>query len=250
MRNERLRGAMGKAGTTTDALADVVGVDPKTVERWLNGRTPHRRHRMAAARHLRTDDAYLWPDADGDRHSPADIAHAELIEVFPNRASVPRETWLRLLCNAHSRIDVLVFSGTFFAQTQPKVATLLADRAAAGVQVRLCFGAPECEAVTIRDREEAIANTLAAKIRSALTYYQQLAAMDGCEVRLHSTTLYASVFRYDDEMIINPHAYGSPATANPCLHVRRLPGGPLFDHYAESFDRVWVGGSRWLGETL
>jgi hypothetical protein len=33
MRNERLRGAMSKAGTTMDALADLVGVDPKTVER-------------------------------------------------------------------------------------------------------------------------------------------------------------------------------------------------------------------------
>jgi len=74
--------------------------------------------------------------------------------------------------------------------------------------------------------------------------------LDGCEVRLHSTTLYASIFRYDDEMVINPHAYGSPATANPCLHVRRLPGGPLFDHYAESFERVWDGACRWHGDDL
>src|SRR5215831_13339452 len=100
MRNERLRGAMSKAGATADALADTVGVDPKTVERWINGRVPHRRHRMAAAHYLGTDDAYLWPDADRTRHTSGALSHAELIQVFPNRASVPQETWLRLLCNA------------------------------------------------------------------------------------------------------------------------------------------------------
>jgi len=245
MRNERLRGALIKAGTTVDAVAEAVGVDPKTVERWMNGRVPHRRHRLAAARHLGTDDDYLWPHAE--RHTAATAGHAELIEVFPNRASVRRETWLRLLCGARSRIDVLVFSGTFFAQAQPKVAALLTDRLEAGVQVRLCFGAPDSVAVAIRDREEGIANTLGAKVRSSLTYYRRLATSSGCEVRLHSTTLYASLFRYDDEMIINPHAYSSPATANPCLHVHRLPGGPLFDHYAESFERVWESACRWHG---
>jgi hypothetical protein len=249
MRNERLRGAMVKAGTTVDAISDAVGVDPKTVERWMNGRIPHRRHRIATARHLGTDDVYLWPNADGDRDAMT-IGRSELIDVFPNRASVPRETWLRLLCDARARIDVLVFSGTFFAQTQPKVANLLADRLTAGARVRLCFGAPDSEAVSIRDREEGIANTLGAKVRSALTYYRGLAASEGCEVRLHSTTLYASLFRYDDEMIINPHAYGSPATANPCLHVQRLPGGPLFDHYVESFERVWDAARPWRGEEV
>jgi hypothetical protein len=35
--------------------------------------------------------------------------------------------------------------------------------------IRLCFGDPESEAAAIRDREEGIAVTLAAKIRSVLT---------------------------------------------------------------------------------
>ncbi|GEM_PF-1427495 len=30
-------------------------------------------------------------------------------------------------------------------------------------------------------------------------------------MRLHSTTLYSSLFRYDDEIMVNPHAYGEPA---------------------------------------
>src|SRR5438034_3810689 len=87
------------------------------------------------------------------------------------------------------------------------------------------------DVVAVRDREEGISGTLAAKIRSALTYYRPLAEVDGCEVRLHSTTLYASLFRYDDEILMNPHVYGEPASANPTFHLRRLDGGTLAAHY-------------------
>jgi len=99
----------------------------------------------------------------------------------------------------------------------------------------------------VRDREEGISGTLAAKIRSALTYYRPLAEVDGCQVRLHSTTLYASLFRYDDEVIVNPHVYGEPASANPAFHLRRLDGGTLAVHYVAAFDRVWGTAIPWSG---
>jgi len=99
----------------------------------------------------------------------------------------------------------------------------------------------------VRDREEGIGGTLAAKIRSALTYYRPLADMEGCEVRLHSTTLYASLFRYDDEILVNPHAYGEPASANPTLHLRRIDGGTVAGHYLASFERVWATAMPWSG---
>jgi hypothetical protein len=145
---------------------------------------------------------------------------------------------------------VLVFSGTFYSQTQPRVARLLAQAAGRGVEVRLCFGDPSSEAVAIRDREENLGNTLAAKIRSALTYYRPLVEVDGCEVRLHATTLYASLFRYDDEILVNPHAFGEPASANPTLHLRRLDGGTVADHYIDSFERVWATALPWAGQEV
>ena len=131
--------------------------------------------------------------------------------MYPDRARVPREMWFRMMTDASEHIDVLVISGTFYAQTQPHVARMLAAAAGRGVGVRLCFGDPASEAVAIRDREEGIGDTLAAKIRSSLTYYRPLADVDRCEMRLHSTTLYSSLFRYDDEIMVNPHAYGEPA---------------------------------------
>jgi hypothetical protein len=74
-----------------------------------------------------------------------------------------------------------------------------------------------------------------------------LADVDGCEVRLHSTTLYASLFRYDDEILVNPHAYGEPGSANPVLHLRRIDGGSVAGHYLASFERVWATAMPWSG---
>jgi len=170
--------------------------------------------------------------------------------MYADRASVPREVWLRMMTDAREHINVLVFSGTFYAQTQPKVARMLADAATRGVQVRLCFGDPASVAVATRDREEELGGTLSAKIRSALTYYRPLAGVDGCETRLHSTTLYASLFRYDDEIMVNPHAYGEPASANPTLHLRRLDGAQIADHYIACFERVWETAKLWSGEEV
>lgn len=61
----------------------------------------------------------------------------------------------------------------------------------------------------------------------------------GVSVRLHGTTLYNSLYRYDNELLVNTHAYGVPAGQAPVLHLRQLQGGRLFDHYMRSFERVW-----------
>lgn len=240
---------MLRAGLTVGDLAKCAGVDEKSVERWLNpGRTPHRQHRWATAQRLGVDETYLWPEVlsrSPERRQEA--GRSELVALYPDRASVPREMWLRLLNEVQEHLDVLVFSGTFYAQTQPRITSMLADAAKRGTQVRLCFGDPEGEAVAVRDREEGIGGTLAAKIRSALTYYRSLVDVDGCEVRLHSTTLYASLFRYDDEILANTHVYGEPASANPVLHLRRLDGGTVAGQYLASFERVWDTAMPWSG---
>lgn len=238
---------MLRTGTTTDDLALCCGVDVKTVERWLSlGRVPHRANRWDAARRLGAEETWLWPQAASPRRDGA--AQSELVRLYPDRASVPRETWLGLMDGAREDIAVLVMSGTFFAQTQPKVARQLAEAAGRGVRVRLCFGDPAGEAVATRDREEGLGGTLAAKIRSSLTYYRQAARSGDAEVRLHACTLYASLFRYDDEIMVNPHAFGEPASANPLLHLRRLDGGQVAAHYMNSFDRVWETAKPWHGE--
>ncbi|MFE6840947.1 XRE family transcriptional regulator, partial [Streptomyces sp. NPDC057705] len=150
-----------------------------------------------------------------------------------------------LLREARHEIGVLVFSGTFFAQSNPHVAKMLSERAADGVRVRLCFGDPGGQAVAVRGREEGIGDTLAAKIRASLTYYRPLLGEGGCGVRLHDTTLYTSMFRYDDHLLVKPHIWGQPASANPVLHLKRAGDTGWFDNYAESFDAVWATARQW-----
>jgi transcriptional regulator with XRE-family HTH domain len=245
--NERLHSVLAQRSVSPESLAEVCEVDPKTVGRWLGGRVPHPRHRFRAAQYLRVDETFLWPgpQARADRLSSSGLV-TELIGAYSNRASVPRETWLTLLREARERIDVLVFSGTFFAQSNPHVARMLAESAASGVRVRLCFGDPAGRAVAVRGSEEGIGDTLAAKIRASLTYYRPLLPEDGCEVRLHDTTLYNSLFRYDEDLLVNPHIFGQPASANPVFHLKRVDTLGWFDSYTGSFEAVWADARPWV----
>jgi transcriptional regulator with XRE-family HTH domain len=71
---ERLR----QAGLTTEEFADVVQVDPKTVQRWVAGRIPQRRHRPKIARALDTPEDVLWPtDAPAPAPAPAPAGEGE-----------------------------------------------------------------------------------------------------------------------------------------------------------------------------
>ncbi|MFE7591921.1 XRE family transcriptional regulator [Kitasatospora sp. NPDC057512] len=243
--NARLHSVLAQRGVRPGALAEACEVDPKTVGRWLGGRLPHPRHRFRAARFLGVEEAFLWPDPQPGAGRRTGGLGAELVGTYQNRASVPRETWLTLLEEARRQIDVLVFSGTFFAQSNPHVAKMLAERAAGGVQVRLCFGDPCGHAAAVRGREEGIGDTLAAKIRASLTYYRSLPPAKGCEVRLHDVTLYSSLFRYDDDLLVNPHIFGQPASANPVLYLKRVDRTGWFDNYVQSFETVWAGARPW-----
>jgi hypothetical protein len=59
------------------------------------------------------------------------------------------------------------------------------------------------------------------------------------EFRLHSTTLYNSLYRADGQMLANGHLCGVGACMAPVSHIQRVAGGELFDAYAESIERVW-----------
>jgi hypothetical protein len=61
----------------------------------------------------------------------------------------------------------------------------------------------------------------------------------GIEIRAHDTVLYNSIYRFDDEMIVNPHVFGKIASHAPAIHLRRLSAGDLFTTYLDSLDAVW-----------
>lgn len=240
MGNERLRGQLAVAGLSTTDLASAVEVDPKTVERWISdGRLPHSRHRALAAEALAVDEGYLWPVLLDDART-RETSQAEVVTVYPNRGAVPHALWRRLIEGADTDVDVLVYAGLFLIDGNPDLPERLIHRAARGLSARLLFGDPGSDVVAWRGREEGIGENLAARIRLSLTYLEPTHGTKGIEIRQHQTVLYNSLYRFDDELLVNTHVMGSPAPKNPVIHVRRLEGGQLFDHYLASFERVWA----------
>lgn len=248
--NERLRTAMQRTGTTIDDLAQCCGVDPKSVERWLSlGRIPHRANRWDAARRLGYEEDYLWPDAPGrDRRDEA--TQSELVRIYPDRGSVPRGTWHQVLGAAREEISILVHAGLFIAE-DPVTRRLLADQGRAGVRVRMMLGDPSSALVAKRGEEEGIGTgTVAAKIRNALSFLWPLARDGLIEIRLHDTTLYNSLYRADDQVLVNSHVYGNTAACTPVLHLRKVSGGGLVTVYLECTERVWEEAKPWNGEDI
>jgi transcriptional regulator with XRE-family HTH domain len=238
MTNERLRTALLQRGQTPATVAEVLGVDPKTVERWIGGRTPYRRTRYQLARHLEADEAFLWPNAISDGEQ-ASISHSEFVGIHPHRWAVPRDVWARLLESAQEEIGILVYSGMFFAEDRGFLDILL-NKATQGVRVRILIGDPNSSELRERGTEEGLDELLAAKVRNAVVLMKPLWAVDGVEIRLHGTTLYNSIYRADEELLVNPHIYGVPAARAPVLHLRQVPGGTMVSTYLESFERVWA----------
>jgi hypothetical protein len=245
MPNDRLRDVLLGKGLTPEDVAAHLGVDPKTVERWITlGRTPYPRHRHAIAVMTGESETYLWPGALPS-YRRTEVAQSEIVQVYPHRNSVTADLWDALLEKAATYVDILVYVGMFMTE-KPDLLKTLRDKAENGARVRLLFGARDAPAVTQRSIDEGIGeHTIAAKIDHALAFFGALTRAPGIEIRTHATVLYNSIYRFDDQMIVNPHVYGKIAAHAPALHLRRLSAGDLFTTYEDSFTAVWEGAARW-----
>lgn len=238
MANERLRAALLERGVSLDDFAAAIKVDPKTAERWITkGRTPYRKHRYAAASFLQVDESYLWPEALS-REQVAAASESEVVTVYPHRWAVPRDAWGRIFHEAEDEIGILVYSGLFLAE-DAGIMRLLRDKADAGTRVRVLLGDPDSPQVSQRGTDEGIDEGMAAKIRNVLVLYKPIRGVEGVEIRLHRTVLYNSIYRADDQLLVNTHIYGAPAASAPVFHLRRVAGGDMVTTYLESFERVW-----------
>ena len=163
MPNERLRATLLERGLTPTALGDEVGVDHKTVERWISGRVPYRRHRYAVASRLGVDEAYLWPGALS-REQVAAASDNEVLAIYAHRSDVPHDALAQLFKTAEHDIGVLVYAGLFLAE-DAAAKKVLADRAHAGVRVRILLGDPDSPQVAERGKDEGVDDAMAARIR-------------------------------------------------------------------------------------
>jgi hypothetical protein len=239
--NEPLRQALLRAGLREGDVAAQLGVDPKTVRRWLSGRVPYPNSRAALADLVEADEADLWPGVGGPLTSGT--RPEELGAVYPHRWAIPRDAWKRFFESAEHEISVLAYSALFLAEDAGMLA-IIADKARSGVRVRLALGDPDSIAVAQRGQEEGIGDAMAAKVRNALTLYRAALKVENVEIRLHDAVLYNSLYRADDQLFVNQHTYGLPAAHSPIFTYRAAGNADMIPPYFVSFERVWDAASR------
>lgn len=237
MANERLRGTLRTSGYSEADLAGELGVDPKTVQRWVSqGRTPHARTAGRAAKLLGVPASWLWPTLEA---SPSSDGVREVAGFYPHRAQMPRALWLEAIIAARTQIDLITYASLFLPEENPESVTLIRHKAELGVRVRIALGDPGSPEIELRDREERMTGGIPGRIRMALAYYKPLVDVPGIDLRLHRTTLYNSIYRFDDQMFINQHIYGTYGYLAPILHLRSTEGNDLFSTYERSAELIW-----------
>lgn len=199
------------------------------------GRVPRAQHRAKIAAVLGCEQVVLWPEAAVEVPGSAG---GELVSLYPARRDVPVVVWKSLLTATRSEFALHAFAATFLPDQVMDLGVELVKLAERGVRVRLLLGDPAGAAVQHRSAEEN-GTGLAGRISLVLTYITRAVEHPKVQVKLHDHTLYASLFQFDDDVLINPHVWGSPAGNNPLLHFRRQPGGLLTSSWLAGFERVW-----------
>lgn len=232
---------MVAADLTPAMLAERVGADPKTVERWVTqGRCPHPGTRARVVEVLERDETYLWPELlSGPRAITS--SSAELVQMWPTRSAVEPEVWRAVMAQAREHLSVLVYSGGYLVESLGLVDAIEAA-VSVGARVRILLGDPDSAAVVARGHEEGLPS-LPDRARSTAEYLGPVrAAHPEVEVRVHETPLYVSLVGADDSWLVNAHTFGVPAMDSPVMHFQQVPGGRMVPYYAAAFERVWVTG--------
>jgi hypothetical protein len=139
-----------------------------------------------------------------------------------------------LFSRTREELDILVYAGAFLIETLD-LAEVLECKASRGTKIRVLVGDPESQAVRTR-AEELSLTWLPQRCQSTLDYLRRV---NGICLRGHGASHYVSLFRFDDVLLANTHAYQAWACHSPVLQLRKAGSGRLFDFYARSFDRVW-----------
>ncbi|QDP95263.1 helix-turn-helix transcriptional regulator [Microlunatus elymi] len=238
MTNRRLRGAMLNAELTPARLAELAEVDVKTVQRWLNeDRIPYPATRRHVAQAVGQEETYLWPSVLLDGRAAATAG--DISGIWPTCSSISAETWHVLFERATKRLDILAYAGTFLLEVVD-LGSVLRSIAGKGASVRILVGDPSSPAVRARS-DELGTEVLPEHCREMLHYLQHSLGR-GVPVRQQSATIYAGHFRFDDILLINPHAYGIPAAESPVLQFQDR-NSPAFTFYTNAFERAWVTGA-------
>lgn len=166
------------------------------------------------------------------------------MRFYAHGLDAPGQLWLELARGACSEIDILAVAGLFLVEDNPGVVAHPQRKARTGVHLRIALTDPDSAVLRRRGGEEMLYDALTARAESARDTFDPLLAVSGVEYRPHGATVYTSIFRSDEQMLVNHHLYGINGCVAPLLHLKRTGEGGLFDMFQASFERLWdVSGS-------
>lgn len=244
-RNQRLADAIRSSGRSLEDLAADVGAHPKSLERWISsGRLPHLASRQHLATLLGVPMPVLWPESSG-----AAYGISELVGIYPTRNELSPSTVASLLDDATAHVDVLAYSAMWLWDTVPRFRERLAreDRGRRGRanlprrSEKRCgahsgrggrIGGRHGESLQDRDR---LREGRPGRQRWRPTSPRRRPA-SSASVERRCT---ASIFRFDDELLVNTHFWGNAASDSPLLHLRCGDDRGIAANALRSFDRVW-----------
>jgi transcriptional regulator with XRE-family HTH domain len=237
--NEALKAAMEAAHLTRPALAEVCGVDIKTIDRWLSDdrRTPHPRQRQAAATALGTEPDVIWPAIrEASRRSPG---LREIQAAYPTRSALPSPVWSELVNGAAHELLFGGYTSYFLWLTIPDLRETLRSKAENGAKIRFLLGDPESEITQNREQVEGVPLTVRSRIAISLNELEPLRSTPGIEVRFSDRHISLSVWSFDDQMIACTHLAASVGHDSPTYRLKRSGDGGLFAAYSAHLNVLW-----------
>jgi DNA-binding transcriptional regulator YdaS (Cro superfamily) len=217
MANEYLKTALTHAGLTAEGFADIISVDPKTVQRWIAGRTPYARHRATISRALDIPEHELWPE---DVPAPAEAASFAGSPALPGTGhlqgwsqsdsdSVPNP--VALLTDIVDEVDLLDENGALLQV--PGLLAALENLASRGCRIRVIMPDPAIRVEVPKPSDSIEQRTLS------------LSMPDHSILRVDDTLL----------LVLNLHDQQPP----PIFALQRQSADDLFNRLCSHVDERW-----------
>lgn len=236
-RNSALEHHLLEAGRTPARLAEELGIDEKTVQRWLAGRCrPSPRHQYAVATALGVDRRDLWPDpvaVQGDHGN-------DLVTLYDSRLDIPNRLWGELTA-VPGDVEILATDLRWFLENHPVLGAEMNCHALKGARIHLSLLDPDSSDTT--STPEVLETTAA--VRRTLTFLDPMLDIDraiNSQIRLHGGNP-LTIYRFGSEMLVHHTLPGLPDSLAPAWHLRRTTEGGPFDRYLVHLRHVWTRSS-------
>lgn len=239
MANEQLKQALRSNGLEIDDLAAKVGVDVKTAQRWLAGRTPYPRYRRRVADALDVPERVLWPDAVPDQVGAEETA-GEAVEVL---TAADGPDWRELLADARERVELLDL--TLADVLADGDGQLLAAAAARGCRVRVLVSDPDSVHLAIAEQDVGrhvnltVRPASVAELDRVVELLTPHVQRGDVELRKFVEAGAYRVLLFDDQALVRLRLSGVDASAMPVLYLARESAGEIFESFTQHFQTVW-----------